>query len=87
VHVEVAVEGTELMIIIEDNGSGIDTERREAVGSHGLATMRHRVRSFGGTLDIESPPHGGTRVRARIPLAVIVQDQGARPIQPAANDY
>jgi hypothetical protein len=87
VHVEVAVEAAELMILIEDNGSGIDAERREAAGSHGLATMRHRVRSFGGTLDIESPPQGGTRVRARIPLAVIVQDPSPHAIQPAANDY
>jgi signal transduction histidine kinase len=75
------------MILIEDNGSGIDAELREAAGSHGLATMRHRVRSFGGTLDIESPPQGGTRVRARIPLAVIVQDPSPHAIQPAANDY
>jgi signal transduction histidine kinase len=86
VHVEVGVEAAELMILIEDNGSGIDTERREAVDSHGLATMRHRVRSFGGTLEIDSPPQGGTRVRARIPLAVIVQDPSAPAIQPAAND-
>jgi signal transduction histidine kinase len=48
--------------------------------------MRHRVRSFGGTLEIDSPPQGGTRVRARIPLAVIVQDPSAPAIQPAAND-
>jgi signal transduction histidine kinase len=59
--------------LIEDNGRGIDADRRDAVGSHGLATMRHRVRSFGGTLDIESPPQGGTRVRARIPLAIGVE--------------
>jgi signal transduction histidine kinase len=87
VHVEVAIEAAELMILIEDNGSGIDSACREAVGSHGLATMRHRVRSFGGTLEIESPPQGGTRVRARIPLAVIVQDPNPHAIQPAANDY
>ncbi|MGC2461928.1 MAG: CHASE3 domain-containing protein [Steroidobacteraceae bacterium] len=87
VHVEIAVQADELMILIEDNGSGIDTDRREAVGSHGLATMRHRVRSFGGTLEIESPPQGGTRVRARVPRAVIVQDPGTHAIQPAANGY
>jgi signal transduction histidine kinase len=84
VHVEVAVQGNELMILIEDNGSGIDSDRREAVGSHGLATMRHRVRSFGGTLDIDSPSQGGTRVRARIPLAAIVQDPAAPHALPAA---
>jgi signal transduction histidine kinase len=87
VHVEVAVPGDELMILIEDNGSGIDSDRREAVGSHGLATMRHRVRTFGGTLEIESRPQGGTRVCARIPLAAIVQDPDTRVIQAAASAY
>lgn len=85
VHVEVAVRGEELMILIEDNGSGIDPERRDAVGSHGLASIRHRVRSFGGTLDIESPPQGGTRVRARIPVAEILQDPDAPQPQAAVR--
>jgi signal transduction histidine kinase len=73
VRVEVAVRGEELVIEVEDNGGGIDAERREALGSHGLATMRHRVRSFGGSFEIESPPQGGTRVRARLPLAAVAQ--------------
>lgn len=87
VHVEVAVQGDELMILIEDNGSGIEVDRRDAVGSHGLATMRHRVRSFGGTLDIDAPPQGGTRVRARIPLAAIVQDSAQRALPAATSAY
>ncbi len=87
VHVEVAVQGDELMILIEDNGSGIEVDRRDAVGSHGLATMRHRVRSFGGTLDIDAPPQGGTRVRARIPLAAIVQDSAQRALPTATSAY
>src|ERR1700722_10657837 len=86
-HVEVAVQGDELMILVEDNGGGIDADRRDAVGSHGLATMRHRVRSFGGTLDIETPAQGGTRVRARIPLAAIVQNPQGRIIQATASGY
>jgi len=87
VAVEVAVRDDELMIMVEDNGSGIDADRRESVGSHGLATMRHRVRSFGGTLDIETPAQGGTRVRARIPLAAIVQNPQGRVIQATASGY
>jgi signal transduction histidine kinase len=85
VRVEVSVRDDELMIVVEDNGSGIDPDRRDAVGSHGLATMRHRVRSFGGTLDIESPPQGGTRVRARIPLAAILKDLESRSVGAAAG--
>ncbi len=72
-HVEVAVQGDELVIVVEDNGGGIDADRRDAVGSHGLATMRHRVRSFGGSFEIETPPQGGTRVHARLPLAAVAQ--------------
>src|ERR1700722_14100476 len=87
VAVEVAVRDDELMIMVEDNGSGIDADRRESVGSHGLATMRHRVRSFGGTLDIETPAQGGTRVRARIPLAAIAQNPQGRIIQATASGY
>src|ERR1700722_7330714 len=88
-HVEVAVQGDELMILVEDNGGGIDADRRDAVGSHGLATMRHRVRSFGGSFEIETPPEGGTRVRARLPLAAVAQPS-APPLpaiqSAAAND-
>ena len=65
VRVEIAVRTDELTVLIEDNGVGIDSDRRDAVGSHGLATMRHRVRSFGGTLDIESMSPRAARGCAR----------------------
>jgi signal transduction histidine kinase len=73
VRVQIAVQEQQMGILIDDNGTGIDAERRDAVGSHGLAIMRHRVRSCGGTLDIENAPHGGTRVTARLPLARILR--------------
>ena len=76
----------ELTVTVADNGRGIDSDRRDAVGSQGLATMRHRVRSFGGTIEIDTPPEGGTRVRARLPLALISRPQRAQPIQAAANE-
>ncbi|HEY3732027.1 MAG TPA: CHASE3 domain-containing protein [Steroidobacteraceae bacterium] len=84
VHVELAERGDELVIVVSDNGTGIELDRREAVGSHGLATMRHRVRSFGGTLDIESPPNGGTRLQARIPLAAIQREAAITVVEAAA---
>ncbi|HEY1725617.1 MAG TPA: CHASE3 domain-containing protein [Steroidobacteraceae bacterium] len=84
VRVELGERGDELVILIEDNGTGIERDRREAVGSHGLATMRHRVRSFGGTLDIDSPANGGTRLRARIPLAAIVREASGAVVEASA---
>jgi signal transduction histidine kinase len=80
VKVEIALEDKDLMVLIEDNGTGIDADRREAVGSHGLATMRHRVRSFGGSFDIDSAPQGGTRVRARVPLKDILKSPQPAPL-------
>jgi signal transduction histidine kinase len=77
VALEIAMTDSEMTVLIQDNGIGIATDRREAVGSHGLATMRHRVRSFGGTLDIDSPPPRGTRLRARLPLNEILKPQPA----------
>jgi signal transduction histidine kinase len=85
VRVELAMGLTEMTISISDNGLGIDPDRRDAVGSQGLATMRHRVRSFGGTFEIDTPAEGGTRVRARLPLAAILRPQRPQAIQVAAN--
>jgi signal transduction histidine kinase len=73
VHVSLRIEGDDFIVVIEDDGRGIEPERLNALGSHGLATMRHRVRSFGGELEIDTPPTGGTRLRARLPLAALQQ--------------
>ena len=72
VRVEIAIEESHLALIIEDDGIGIEPPPRDAIGSHGLATMRHRVRSFGGSLQFDTPASGGTRVRALLPLARVL---------------
>ncbi len=90
VTVEIALTDTEFTVLIADNGIGIANDRREAVGSHGLATMRHRVRSFGGTLDIDSSPLHGTRVRARLPLSLVMrapQEALAAPVPVPASAH
>jgi signal transduction histidine kinase len=85
VRVEIELDETEMTVLIADNGVGIASERREAVGSHGLATMRHRVRSFGGHLEIDSLAPNGTKVLARLPLALIVRPQPTLPIPVGAH--
>jgi signal transduction histidine kinase len=77
-RVEVDINDQRLQIVIEDNGTGIESDRREAVGSHGLATMRHRVRTFNGNLELEACVGGGTRVRASLPLEGILRNPPAR---------
>ena len=73
VRVELTASDDELSVLIEDNGIGIDSDRRDSIGSHGLATIRHRVRSFGGSVEFDEPPNGGTLIRARLPLQGILQ--------------
>jgi signal transduction histidine kinase len=73
VRVQIDLDATDLHVLIEDNGGGIEPERRDALSSHGLAIMRHRVRSSGGALQLDVAPHGGTRLLARFPLARILR--------------
>jgi signal transduction histidine kinase len=65
-RVDVTVSaGTELVLIVQDNGSGIgDTSRRS-----GLANLRHRADALGGQLNLGQPAGGGTRLEWRVPLS------------------
>ena len=52
-----------LVVVVSDDGSGGAT----AVPGSGLAGMSDRVEALGGTLTVDSPTAGGTRVRAELP--------------------
>jgi signal transduction histidine kinase len=58
--------GTGITMAITDNGVGIGG----ATPSGGLVNMRSRAELLGGTLDMETPEAGGTRLIWRVPLAV-----------------
>ena len=65
-RVDVTVEaGTDLVVVVSDNGSGMkDTSRRS-----GLANLAERARQLGGTMDVGSAAGvGGTELRWRVPL-------------------
>ena len=55
---------TRLIITVQDNGRGFDAG---AVGN-GLRSMHQRAVSLGGTLRIETPGEGGTRLIFRGPV-------------------
>jgi signal transduction histidine kinase len=59
---------------ISDDGKGIPAGRLAAVGSHGMASMRHRVRALGGRFDVRSSPAGGTSLLVQIPVANALQE-------------
>jgi PAS domain S-box-containing protein len=67
-------------IVIEDTGPGIPPEVREKLfrpffstkpggTGLGLATARRIIEEHGGTIAIECPDRGGTRVSVRLPIA------------------
>jgi signal transduction histidine kinase len=65
-------DGRALLVEIGDDGDGIDAQAREGVG---IAAMRERAAELGGVCTVERRAHGGTLVRARLPLS----NAGARP--------
>lgn len=59
-RVEVALQATgkAVVLTVVDNGVGIPRESRRS----GLRNLAERARSLGGTLDIQTPPEGGSRL-------------------------
>jgi len=73
--VTVTTDGQRLEIAVADDGQGGASIDR-AQGS-GLAGLEDRVGAVGGTLSVESPAGGGTRVTALLPLAAAVRSAPA----------
>jgi signal transduction histidine kinase len=69
-NVEVSIELREdwLVLTVRDDGVGLPLDRRRALRSHGLASMRHRAGGFGGQWRITRRPDRGTEVEVRLPL-------------------
>ncbi len=65
---------SDLELAISDNGAGFDLERyrspEERKKHFGLMSMAERAGLVGGSLDIDTAPGSGTRIRARFPIRV-----------------
>jgi len=77
----VSCDGSELNIVVEDNGKGLPSGNRPAppsspsgqssdstrvCGGNGLRNMRQRIEEIGGELRITQGSNGGTRVSIRV---------------------
>jgi signal transduction histidine kinase len=60
--VRLASEPDRLRLEVHDDGRGFDPSRRGEGGHHGLANMRSRGESLGGTFEVDSAPDRGTRI-------------------------
>jgi signal transduction histidine kinase len=68
--VEIAIQDGHLAITVMDTGKGVAGAGENGTGGsgHGLAGMRERAVSVGGTLEAGAAAGGGFRVAARLPL-------------------
>jgi signal transduction histidine kinase len=64
--ITINVRGSELQLLIEDNGCGLKADCGHGLG---LIAMRERSQAQGGALVIESPPWGGTRLAVTMQVA------------------
>ena len=62
-------DGDTIVMQISDDGKGIPARSAHRRGSHGLASMRHRVRALGGRLSVRSSASVGTALLVQIPAA------------------
>ncbi|MBP6760519.1 MAG: CHASE3 domain-containing protein [Thauera sp.] len=68
VRLNLDMDDGQLVLRIEDDGSGFDSSARE-LNRHGLAGIAHRIQMLGGQLTIDSKPGQGTCIEARVPIA------------------
>ncbi len=72
VLLQVSVEDDRLVVVVRDDGRGIDEGRIETAQSHGILGMRHRIESLDGTLAIRSlGTNVGTECRFVLPIEKI----------------
>jgi DNA-binding NarL/FixJ family response regulator len=65
VLVSLGIEGNDMWVEVEDDGRGFGPGSSPGVG---LSSMRERARVLGGTLQVESEPGKGTKVRFEMSL-------------------
>jgi signal transduction histidine kinase len=61
----------EVWVEVEDDGRGLDPEEPAAMG---LTGMRERALVLGGELEVEGERNAGTRVRLRVALPLLVDE-------------
>jgi signal transduction histidine kinase len=75
VSVILATESDRVRLMVEDNGIGFDPQAAMDPASvrpaWGLLGMRERAEGLGGTMEIDSSPGAGARLRFDIPLSEV----------------
>ena len=67
VQVTVRRDGDAVVLVVADDGVG----GADAARGSGLRGLADRVTAVDGSVDVDSPPGGGTRLTCRVPLAAV----------------
>jgi PAS domain S-box-containing protein len=68
INIDLAQNGDELRVTVQDDGQGFDPAQAAGKKSFGLLGMRERALALGGRLDIQSAPQQGATIALTIPL-------------------
>ena len=70
IHARAQTDPTRLVLVVQDNGIGLDTAKLDDSSDHGhgLRNMKQRAQAIGGKLVCTNLPTGGTRVQLELPL-------------------
>lgn len=69
-HVEARVSGSSIVISVRDSGPGLNADAMQNSNGLGLAGLRDRVETLGGSLSLSSLPGQGTVISADLPCLV-----------------
>ncbi len=70
VDVQLMRNKDQLVLLVQDNGSGYDHQRVPGIG---LRNIADRARALGGTFTISGTPGQGTEARIRVPVHAVVR--------------
>lgn len=84
VQVNVRQESDQILVTVQDDGTGFDPERVRGLG---LLGMEERVRHLGGMFQIESRAGRGTLVGVSLPLAAIHEPPKAAAVAANQPDF
>jgi len=68
VSIDLRIEGTEVVLKVEDNGIGLPEDALNRTDSWGLRGLVERVNLCGGTLVLDNAPGSGARMTVRLPF-------------------
>ncbi|HJS17168.1 MAG TPA: PocR ligand-binding domain-containing protein [Anaerolineales bacterium] len=78
VRIHIQYDESSIWLELIDDGLGFDPQTADQSGGFGLQGIQERVQRLGGSLEIESAPMQGTRLRVRVPTGLMKSEPPRR---------